>query len=160
MGEIRDAIEGCRAGEQLLIENVPYVVVPEGYRIERFEDALPNPKRKAGHFVMLDEPSFIDYVNRHKSALSTMTYFEPTALNVDRRARFVCVFDDHEEAGGEAGWRGHSVAYELRLSRHLLAWQSMSGGKEQAVVAEFLRDRISEIANPDGASLFEMIKKL
>lgn len=130
--------------------SVPFLRVPNGMRIENIENLLNAPARTHGHVELHDIPSFIAYVNRHK-ADSTLIYF-----NREERT-FIAVLN---EASREVPqWGDHKATVTLKHSRQWAAWENEKA-RTQKDFAEFLEDRLGEIAKPDGTSLFGLITNL
>lgn len=135
---------------------VPFVVVPEGHRIEvvdveRFQD---QPNRKRGRLVFHDIDSFIHYVSKHKNP-QTLALVDLT------RASIAAVLNHHGPARNDAGWGDHQARYDPRWTPAWTAWTGFDDKwQTQSDFAEFLEERIGDIAVPDGAQLLEVVKNL
>lgn len=157
-GALRDAYErGGAEGTAREIAGHTYVVLPDGWRRASLDEAIeklaPHPRRKRGKVQLTAPGSFIDYLGRHAQAGATTVYVNPDT------GTFTGVIDDH--SAGEAGWAEHRAAYALKATRAWAAWQSLSTkmvGQEE--FADFLEDRLGEIAEPDGAVLFDVVTNL
>lgn len=119
-----------------------------------FEKYRQHPARRKGQAVVQTLASFIDLTNRHKLAQSAvfadMNWQKPS---------FTTVVDYHQvEAAGAAGFGQHRVHYAFPLSEEWKAWVGMDGKPmDQGTFAEFLEDRVAELAAPTEAevSLYE-----
>lgn len=134
-----------------LVGQNPIVVVPDGYKIEDLEHLLDRPLRKKGTTVFSDVPSFTWYVNEH-GVPGSVVY-----LSREKEPLFTAVLDEHGKDG--PGWRQHRAQIKLVHSRQFTAWSSLAT-RDQKAFAEFLEDRVNEVATPDGASLFELVTNL
>ncbi|MDQ0349769.1 DUF2303 family protein [Ancylobacter vacuolatus] len=123
-----------------------------------FEAYRDHPRRKTGTARALTLTSFIDLVNRHKTADSAV--FADTNWE---KPGFQAVIDYHglnaivEEPSSLAGETAigtpanlkHRVAYEFPLSNEWKAWTQAHGEwMEQGRFAEFIRDHLAELAAP------------
>lgn len=133
---------------------VPYVVIPDDSHVEivdveRFQD---EPNRKRGQLNFHDIDSFIHYVNKHKSP-KTLTLVDLT------RASILAALDHH--GPDTPGWGEHQARYEPRWTPAWTAWTGFDDKwQTQQDFAEFLEDRLGEIATPDGAQLLEIAQNL
>lgn len=134
-----------------MVGNTPCAVVPEGYRVEKLEYLLQTPLRKTGVVVFNDLPSFAWYVNEHVIPGSVVY------LSREKEPLFTAVLDEHGK--DSPGWRQHRTQIKLVHSRQFTAW-SILATRDQKAFAEFLEDRVNEVATPDGASLFELVTNL
>jgi len=152
---IRDAISDAE---------FPIAAVPNGYRLvglKRFVDAYrARPERHLGIDVLDDVPSFIAHVNRHKRPESVIY-----CSTLRAAPSVTCVFD-HDEAvvdGGRPGWRNLRAPHAFPVSDEWKAW-SASNGKwfEQSEFAEFIENRVVEVADPSLATerTIEILEKM
>lgn len=115
------------------------------------EQYAPNPRTAKGVFAFTRADSFVEYVNRHKSGAELL-------LGTDDGA-FTCYFDAH--APGSPGWHQHVASFALKATPAWRAWQAANGKAMNNIeFAEFLEDRIGEIASPPAADLFELTRTL
>lgn len=123
-----------------------------------FEAYRDHPRRKTGTARALTLTSFIDLVNRHKTA--------DTAVFADtnwEKPSFQAVIDYHglnavveaptliagEDAVGTPGNLKHRIAYEFPLSLEWKTWvKAHDAWMEQRVFAEFIRDNLINLAAP------------
>jgi uncharacterized protein YfdQ (DUF2303 family) len=105
------------------------------------EKLLANPRRAKGQASTDNPESFIEYVERHKSA-STVVWckFDPQTYALS----FTAVFDDH--AKGLPGWRGHRAFYQPAMSAEWNTWTGQDGKlQNQLAFAEFLERHADDI---------------
>ncbi len=137
--------------------NLPFVVLPEGYRTESLESILASPLRKKGNTTLNDAVSFIAVVNDQKGDTTRLysTINPPT---------FTAVFNDHASVAGggwRAGWRDHRAVYNAPLSPEWKTWVGASGRHQtQADFAQFIETNLPDIAEPVGAVVLEVARTL
>lgn len=136
---------------------VPYVVIPEGYRLENLEHLLNAPTRKRGTVTLRDEKSFIRYHSIH-DGLGTYIYGTLTP------PQFTVVFDDHD-AGDmpdrNPGWGEFRAVYECPLSVEWLGWMGKNKSSfAQTDFAQFIEDNLPDIVTPSGADMLEISRSL
>lgn len=145
---------GLQLGEsrQTDEDGIPYVVLAGEQKVESLEHLLPAPARTKGTAAFLSAESFIAYVDEWKS--------DATRLFADvDGAQVTALLDFHEP--GAASWNVHRATLTLRQSPEWDAWLQRDGRQmPQADFAEFLEDRVGEIAEPDGAMVLEAAKHL
>lgn len=121
------------------------IVVPEGFELKQLdlEQYAAHPRRASGHFTFTRVQSFLDYVAEIGSTSRRIFANEAGAMT--------CFFDAH---GAAPGWHQHVAEFVPTETPSWKAWVSASGRWfSQSEFAEFLEDRITEIAAPDGATL-------
>lgn len=105
------------------------------------------PERKKGTANTLTLDAFIDLVNRHKtehSAVFAKTSWPGPSL--------VAVIDYHEKANGTPAFGQHRILYPFPITDEFNAWMAKDGKvMSQHDFAEFIEDRIAEIASADQA---------
>lgn len=128
------------------------VVVPEGYALETIdlEAYAPHPRRAEGVFEFTRVQSFLEYIE-------VIAKSDPRSVPASGRifasetGAMTCYFDAH---GAQPGWHQHVAEFVPTETPSWKAWVAASGRWfPQAEFAEFLEDRITEIAAPDGATL-------
>jgi len=147
------------------LNGVPYVTLPDGHMIaipdtEKYE---PNPRRKRGEAVLREAASFKAYVIRHATEASVI-FADIDCLT------FHAILDHHEGVVGDidcvinegkAGWASHTATLQLTKTRQWIAWMSLNQRVlSQEQFADFIDERITEIAEPEGAKLAEMVRNL
>lgn len=153
----RDALAaGYAMAEPRLAEigannEIPFVVVPEGYRAEALEHLCERPAHKRAKVELRDAASFIAYFKLHQIGSTIWGTIEPP--------RFVAVFDDHRK--DEPGWRQHTATYSCPLSPEWRTWIQTSGkGRKQAEFAQFIEDNLPDIIEPEAAHMLEVSRSL
>lgn len=150
------------AREPFFHHGVPVAIVPEGYTMwpletEKYQDT---PNRRRGKLVVRDVASFVVYVNRHRDAGSLVL------VDPGEGRRITAYLNHHEPAENGIdeplpGWGDHIVVFEPRLTPGWTGWTGMGDTwMNQESLAEFLEERIGEIAEPDGATLVEIATQL
>lgn len=153
-GDVQAAIEAGRRETQVikLREDVRLVVRPDAdgasladvFDLERYAG---EPRRAAGNVTVRDVASFIEYVKRHKSAA--------TVIFADAEGGMRAVFNHHAE-GQAAGWRDLSAMLVRPRTPAFAAWMTAAkGAMDQVAFANFLEERLGDIAEPSGASLLD-----
>ena len=110
------------------------------------EEYRQKPERKRGTAVVDTLESFIDLVERHKTDHSVIF------ASIDwKKPALTAVIDYHDKDNGGAADNGqHRIHYPFPLSEEWQAWVSGNGEKmNQRDFAEFIEDRIAELATPD-----------
>jgi uncharacterized protein YfdQ (DUF2303 family) len=129
--------------------------------LSRHVEALAGkPVRRKGTAIAQTLDSFIDLVNRHKSA-NTVIFADASW----RAPKFTAVIDYHAEARGTAGEAGedslarfgqHRVSYTFPLSEPWKVWIANNGkAMAQADFAAFIEDHIVDLASPDQSEVNE-----
>lgn len=141
--------------------SVPYAIVPgpNGLEVLNLSSLLKRdrPERKRGKLEFFDVQSFIDYVNEHKSA-ATRIFVQ----NQESPYTYTAIIDYHEP--GEKGlpdWQTHNAKLILKTSTEYDVWIARNTkGFTQNEFVEFLKDRRTDISEPDGAQLLEIAMTL
>lgn len=129
-------------------------VIPEDYteQITNLEQYAMAPRRKRGSIAVDRADSFIAYLNRHEDEATTRVIYA-------RDGVFVGVMNDH--AADAPGWGDHRVTFRLRSTPAWDAWTAANNTEQtQQEFAEFLEDRLGDIAEPAGATLMEIATTL
>ncbi|MEV4609738.1 DUF2303 family protein [Neorhizobium sp. LMR1-1-1.1] len=122
-----------------------------------FDEWRQKPDRKVGTAVVNTLESFIDLVDRHKT--------EHSAIFADidwKKPSLTGVIDYHDNvSGGPANNGKHRVHYPFPLSEEWQTWVKFNGEPMgQAEFAEFIEDRIAELATPHEAEAVDWQEKL
>lgn len=129
----------------------PFVVVPEGYKVEDLEHLLPKPARKRDRVTLEDASSFIRYFKLHQCGSTIYGQIDPP--------RFVAVLDDHRK--DEPGWKEHTATYACPLSREWNTWKNTTGRvRTQPEFAQFIEDNLPDIIEPAAADMLEIARTL
>lgn len=137
--------EGLPAGIPILIDRKAGRAL--GIR-SLIEDYRTHPARKSGTADVTTLDSFIDLVNRHKTADSVI--FADTDW---RKPSLTAVIDYHEnQSDGTADNCSHRIHYAFPLSEDWKAWIAMDGKQiSQAEFAEWIEDHLPDLSAPDTA---------
>jgi uncharacterized protein YfdQ (DUF2303 family) len=139
-----------------LNDGMPFVVVPEGYKVEHIFERDESPARATGTVKLRDANSFVTYFNRQKRAESLIyASLDP--------AKILGVIDDHRAYGTEftnedgANWRSYRVEFAVPASRE---WKTWTGRDRQPMtqleLAELIEDNLPDIINPDGSTMLSV----
>lgn len=112
------------------------------------------PARRSGG-VLFDEPaSFELYVNEFKAAGPTRLYAKLDANEV------IAVFnDDDVKTDGAGAWRDHRATLRVQPTEEWQAWRRWDRKLvDQTTFAEFLEERLADIASPPAADLIEIAR--
>lgn len=132
-------------------DGIPLMAVPKGYSLqsvkEFFDEYKKKPDRRAGKIAVNDLGSFINIVNRFKSAASAV-FYKSSASENDFVASLLAVLDYHPEGpdSTNAAFKGHTALYSFPLSNELKLWLSMNKKQlNQKEFAEFLEDNSPDL---------------
>lgn len=132
-------------------EGLPYIVVPDGYKLEDLEHILPAPTRKRGTTDLTDAKSFIAVVKSQKRP-------ETSLYSTINPPSFTAVFNDTADG---AGWGDHRASYVPPLSPEWVTWVAASGRQQtQADFAQFIETNLPDIAEPAGADVLTVARTL
>jgi uncharacterized protein YfdQ (DUF2303 family) len=161
--DAKDAVAILSAGTALagphkspLNDGVPFVVVPEGYKVEHLDERDESPARATGVVKLRDANSFITYFNRQKRTESLIyASLDP--------AKILGVIDDHRAYATEftnedgANWRAYRVEFDVPASRE---WKTWTGKDRQPMtqleLAELIEDNLPDIVSPDGSTMLSV----
>lgn len=139
--------------------NVPFVMVPEGYKVQMLPECLQNDLRDRPHRVkqnvtVLDPASFINYY--HLFADSNSRVFGDEAnLAVSG------IIDYHAAGDGAPRWCSHQVRLMLRKSEQWKIWETANNKKmTQVEFAEFLEQHSMDVSKPSPAEMMEIANDL
>jgi uncharacterized protein YfdQ (DUF2303 family) len=138
-------------------EGIPFLVVPEGYKLQSLESLLDIPIRKRGRIVTTNSDGFINYLKKHsKSGVSTI-YAEIDSET--SHCVLLAVIDDHGQYHQD--WREHTCKFSPITSVEWTRW-NINNKKmmDQAGFASFLEDNLPDIASvpgfPTGTEVLQM----
>lgn len=139
-------------GPQQPKDSKPFVVVPDGYKVEDIEGHLAKPMRKRGSVQVADTESFNRYFNVHKNAASTI-YADKSGPKI------VGVFNDHGTS--EPAWTDHRVRYHPPYSEEWRRWTGFDGKvMDQIDFARFLEENAIDIVEPASADVMDTAQGL
>lgn len=137
----------------------PYVVVPEGYRIEGIEGLMEQPVRKRANVTTTETASFVFYIKKHGSLDSCTIYADIDSET--SRFHMVSIINDH---GGDLNgqqWRDHRCQFQPALAVEWKRWIGKNKVKmNQIEFASWLEENLSDVAGvdgmPSGADILQM----
>lgn len=136
---------------------IPFVVVPEGYKVEDIERLMAVPQRKRGAIVTTDSAGFIDYLQKHSTADVSTIYADIDSEQ--SRCKLVAVLDDN--ASEFPQWRDHTCTFTPKQAVEWTRW--LGKNKEvmsQSDFATWLEDNLPDIASvagfPTGTEILQM----
>lgn len=135
------------------IEGVPVVILSEGQRHIEMEHLLSSPTALDENVKVVSVDSFVAYWRRYAD--------NDSVIFVDDKAHTVnAVFDYHGD-GGEPEWCRHKMTMSLLATPEWAKWRQNSGKRlGQVEFAEFIQDNMTDVVNPDGATLLEIVTNL
>lgn len=135
------------------ISQTPAVLIPEGYRVQTFEDHRQRPIRIERSVAAHTARAFVEYVKRFWDD-GTMVFAD------SGKTVFTAVIDYHRSAV-LPDWCRHYVTYKCPTSLEWGSWSEKSGKvMNQAQFAEFIEDNLVDIVQPIGAEMLEVAKTL
>lgn len=167
-GLISEAVQnGIMATEPIEIgDHGMLVAVPDGWDVCAI-DVRPHedlPRQRAGRFEFVDVPSLAEYVSRYDS-IDAVVYGKAvddesalTSLRGDAELLRV-VLDEHPTGG--VGHRAHTAVLVLRPTPGARRWaKALTNALTQEQFLDLIDDGITEIADPPGAVLRDLISDL
>lgn len=148
-------------------------LVPTGYEVQVLDrrDCDDFPARIVGDYPFVGVESFAAYIDRYHTE-DTVTYVRDVygrgweMLTGDQKVAWV-VFDDHPAAEGDlaadhGNWRQHVARLVLRPTTAARRWGAAIAAArvDQEQFLDLVVDGISEIAEPDGATLRDVVGNL
>ena len=133
---------------------IPFIVVPESYRVHDLEKLLPKPTRKRSKISLTTADSFVRYVKLHKTPGTIIV------LNAgDNGITAHAVIDYH--SASEPGHADHHAYFNTAATVEWKRFISKSGSPmNQLDFAAHIENCQSFIVDPPGADLFEMVQTL
>lgn len=133
--------------------DIPAVLVPDGYSLKTFEDHREAPLRIKSVIETDTVESWLSYWNR-------FSYTESTAI-FDLPAAKLVGYIDYHETTGIANWLDHHLIYQCPITPEWKRWKENSGKvMDQIAFARFIEDAIPDITDPTGADMLEIAKSL
>lgn len=131
---------------KLVIKHEPFGGAPlvQEFDLEKYAE---HPRRAVGNATFRDVESFVNYVKRHKG--------DGTVVFADEAGAMQAVLDHHRQ-GAAPGWRGLTAKLQRPFLPAYEAWMAAAQQPMgQVEFANFLEERLGEIAAPDAAGLLE-----
>lgn len=127
----------------------PFLIVPEGCRLEALEKHLVSPVRKRGVVTVSTTQSFVDYTKKHGS-LDDCTFYADVKAD-ESRCKLVAIINDH--GADKAQWRDHTCTFVPAQSIEWQRWLAKNGksnAMSQVDFATWIEDNLGDIAAVDG----------
>ena len=140
-------------GKHFDINDTPAVLIPEGYRVQIFEDHREQPLRVQQILAAATAEAFVDYIKRFWD-VGTLVFADVS------KTAFSAIIDYHRGAD-LPDWCKHRIGYACPHSKEWHIWSERSGKfHNQAQFAEFIEDNLIDIVEPNGAEMLEVAKTL
>jgi uncharacterized protein YfdQ (DUF2303 family) len=138
---------------------IPFVAVPDGYKVHDLESLLPVPTRKRAEVTITDTDSFIHYTKKH-GVTDTTTIFADIDAEASR-FNLIGVLNDHGTDAGAAQWRDHQCKFQPAQAVEWKRWLSRNKQHfSQTDFAAWLEENLPDIASvagmPSGADILKM----
>jgi uncharacterized protein YfdQ (DUF2303 family) len=138
---------------------IPFVAIPDGYKIHDLEELLPSPTRKRASITTTDTDSFIFYTKKHGSLDNCTIYADIDAEA--SRFNLIGVINDHGSDVDAPQWRDHRCQFQPAQAVEWKRWLSKNKAAfNQSDFATWLEDNLSDIASvagmPSGADVLQM----
>lgn len=157
--DVRQVIDLAASQASPVVEHggIPFVIVPDEYKLNDLENLLPAPARKRAQVVTTDTPSFVFYTKKHGSLDECTVYAE---INSEASlCKLVAVINDH--GADNAQWRDHRCLF---TPKQAVEWGRWLGKNKvvmtQADFATWLEDNLPDVATvygmPSGADILTM----
>lgn len=144
LGEIKEAPN---------TDSAPFVVVPEGYTVQR-TPTDNTPTRPIADIKLRDTKSFV--VAFHKYAAPNSEIYATL-----QPAKFLAVIDDFYPFSPESGSGNHRdfrIDYTIPLSHEWKAWKEIDGTSlTQESFAKFIENNLPDIVDPNNSELLQKI---
>lgn len=138
--------------------NIPFAVIPEGYKVHDLEGMLEKPIRVKARPVFHELEGFIIYVNQFKTAATRISAFTDPSI-VGEPFMVVAVIDYHEPTN--PSWCTHRATLTVSFSDQFLRWKLHSGKwMDQVQLSEHIQDFIEDFVEPKGAAMLELAQTL
>ncbi len=135
-----------------LVDGMPCIVVPDGYKVQELGGMLNTPLRVKECRVFTTIESFLDYVAEFRYG-NTHIFCDPNKMT------FTAIFDYHGK--DKPAWCDHGAKFSPPVSDEWESWANMNNTKmPQSGFLEFLEDHIANIIAPAGADILEMCSSL
>lgn len=145
-------IAALRTAPSVIGAGVPYVVVPEGFKVQAMEKYMVAPVRTRAKADFVNVESFLAYVGARKE--------DRTIVTADEKGSAVtAIIDYHHERGAAFG--EHVATLKLTPTDEWAAWASANGRRMgQHAFAEFIENNLPDIAQPSGSEVLEIARSL
>lgn len=153
--DIQAAIEAGKAiaaQEPLIVRDTPFVLVPDGMRLENLGHLNPAPRRITAKVITDTPDAFIDYFNHFAD--------DASAIFIERKSgRCEGILDYH--GPNSPAWGDHRVIFTPTKTPEANAWLENTGHRmSQEEFALFLEANAEDISNPPAAEMLEIATTL
>lgn len=137
----------------------PFALAPRDTVMFDLEAFAQKPARKRGTVTVDRVQSLARYVNTFGGKDgSTMAFAD---VKHPKGACIHVVLDYHTAKAGEARWCDHEAIYQMTQTREWKEWLRHDGKRmSQMEFAEFLEDRMVDIADPPAADVYSLVRTL
>ena len=152
IGDVQAAVEAGRRQVALIqIDDDLKVIVRPSDSTDDVYDLEPyaaHPRRAKGNATFRRVDDFAEYVRRHETP--------DTVVFADQVGGMRAVFNHHDSLGSPAGWRDFTATLSRERTKAWDAWmKAATSPMNQLAFANFLEERLGEIAEPAGADLLD-----
>lgn len=154
---IRNLIDlGGAIGGPITSGGSVFQIVPQGWELRNLEQYEQYPRRPISHPQAQSAGAFVEYVKAYKqhdeSALRSVIFMD------GNNYEFLAILDYHDE---QPGWGEHNITWKLQTDSDFQDWREHNEKAfGQTEFALFLEDHLPNIAEPDGATLLELVQEL
>lgn len=162
-GGVPAIIAAARAGQALqvfkTVDGKEVTLVPEGFNVETISEPVNDdlPRRMKARRTFHEGESFGLYVQKYKTPGSQLI------ANIDANSLTAIIdYPDRAEVDNPDDGipnREHVATWPVPLSEEFKVWNAFQGKMHgQTAFLEFLEENVSEIHNPDPATILELVK--
>lgn len=154
--DMQSVIAAAREGVAPVLQTPGNLVFsPQTRDFVSLEAFLPAPTRKRGTVTVYDAASLNMVIADNSDAGNVVIYLDRDLNN----PRIVAVLNDCGANG--PGWRDFRAEIAFRQTPQWQKWKAIDGKMmPQASFAEFIEENLSDIADPPGASMLEIVTYL
>jgi uncharacterized protein YfdQ (DUF2303 family) len=135
---------------------IPFVTVPNGFKVESLEGYLEQPARVRTTLAFAGLVSALSYINRFKD--------EGSVVLLKRDGSFEAVLDYHEPAKAlenGARWGTHRAQFKPTFSERWMVWfNAHKRPMDQRAFAEFVEDNAADFLAPSGGAMLDVARTL
>lgn len=129
----------------------PVSIVQNDQKLVDLEGYMNTPTAIRGKYSFSRQTSFIDYVKEHK--------VPATRIYVTSATVIIAVIN--HAAKGDPQWNDHQAELTLKQTPQWNVWKGQSGkSMNQRDFAQFIEDNASDIIEPKGAELLDLIRTI
>lgn len=156
-GAVADIVKAGIHGTKMSGVSPADIVVFPDKTIKSLELYAEFPRRIRSIVQLCEAKSFVQYLNAHKLADATAIF----GSACEKGGHFTAIVDYHNSKDGSASWGEHVAVFNLVTTPEWDRWLASNQRlMTQEQFAEFLEDNLSDVVNPDAATLLEMAQLL